>query len=130
MRFYPPDGNLILLPDVRYSPSCPFNLFSATKTTNLGWRLTGNEAGYVFEKDGVRINFNLKVKTLRSGAISHCLFLRKVLAKVLGCFVAVLEPTLIDRVTVTTTSGADNAFILASLFLPAAFSLRAFLILV
>jgi len=53
---------------IQYSPSCPFDLFSATKTTNLGWRLTGNEAGYVFEKDGVQINFNLKVKTVFYGA--------------------------------------------------------------
>jgi len=60
---YPTGGNPILLTEVRYSPSCPFNLFSATKATNLGWRLTGNEDGYVFEKDGVRIAFNLKVKT-------------------------------------------------------------------
>jgi len=52
-----------MLTDVRYSPSCPFNLSSATTATNLGWRSTGNEEGYVFEKNGVRIAFNLKVKT-------------------------------------------------------------------
>jgi len=64
LKCYPPNGNPIMLTYVRYSPSCPFNLFSATKAANLGWKLTGNKDGYVFEKDGVRIAFNLKVKTV------------------------------------------------------------------
>ena len=60
---YPAYGNPILLTEVRYSPSCPFNLFSATKATNIGWRLSGNKDGYVFKKGEVEIEFNLKVKT-------------------------------------------------------------------
>ena len=49
LKCSPFNGNPILLTDVQYSPSCPFNLFSATKATVRGWKLTGDDNVYVFE---------------------------------------------------------------------------------
>ena len=53
---------------MRYSSSCPFNLFSATKATDRGWKLTGDDNGYVFEKENIQIAFDIKVKT-KSGVL-------------------------------------------------------------
>ena len=68
LKCYPLNGKPILLTDVRYSSSCPFNLFSATKATDRGWKLTGDDNGYVFEKENIQIAFDIKVKT-KSGVL-------------------------------------------------------------
>ena len=59
LKCYPLNGNPILFTDVWYSPSCPFNLFSATKATDHGWKLTGDNNRYVFEKEDVQIAFDI-----------------------------------------------------------------------
>ena len=68
LKCYPLNGKPILLTDVRYFSSCPFNLFSATKATDRGWKLTGDDNGYVFEKGNVQIAFDIKDKT-KSGVM-------------------------------------------------------------
>ena len=51
------------LQEVAHSPGTVFNLLSVTKMTSQGWILRGNEKAITLEKNGVVLNFDIKVRT-------------------------------------------------------------------
>ncbi|MEM9078895.1 MAG: zinc finger CCHC domain-containing protein, partial [Bacteroidota bacterium] len=63
MPFQDQHGTKGTLNDVHLIPGAPFNLISGTKLLILGFSLTGNKDKLVYEKDGKKLTFDLKVKT-------------------------------------------------------------------
>jgi len=57
------DGSTASITDLHLIPGAPFNLMSGTKLLTKGYKMTGDEDKIVFEKDGHRIVFDIKIKS-------------------------------------------------------------------